>query len=237
MEKTRILVWDLPVRLFHWLLVVSFAGAFVTAESERVRDLHVALGWTFAALLAFRLIWGVVGSRHARFRSFARGPRAVLAYLKSLLSGRPEHHVGHNPAGGWAIFALIALGILISASGWALVGGAGKWSEELHEGLANAMLALVFLHVGAVAVSSYLHRENLAAAMVTGYKTGRPADAIRSTRWIAAVALVAAVAILWSGYPDLPGIAPGAAGSASAAATKHDGRAHQSHRKAVGHDD
>jgi cytochrome b len=236
MEKTRILVWDLPVRLFHWLLVASFAGAFLTAESERVRDLHVALGYTFAGLLAFRLVWGVIGSRHARFRSFASGPGAVLAYVKSLLTREPEHHVGHNPAGGWAIFALIALGILISASGYATYGGAGKWSEELHEGLSNAMLALVFLHVAAVAVTSFLHRENLAAAMVTGYKTGRPTDAIKSTRWVTAVVLAAGLAVLWSAAPGLPVVAPGLTGSASAKATRHEDRAPDSHRKAVRHD-
>jgi cytochrome b len=175
MEKTRILVWDLPVRLFHWLLALCFAGAYVTAEAKGLRNLHVALGYTFAGLIAFRLAWGAIGSRYARFRSFAHGPGAVLAYLKSLLTPSPEHHLGHNPAGGWAIFALLALGILIAGSGYALTAGAGKWMEELHEGLSAAMLALVIVHVLAVVVSSFLHRENLARAMVTGYKTGRPA--------------------------------------------------------------
>ena len=112
MEKTRILVWDLPLRMFHWLLVVSFAGAFLTAESERVRDMHVALGYTFVGLLAFRLVWGVVGSRYARFASFAFGPEAVLAYLGSLLTRRPDHYVGHNPAGSWVIFAIVVLGVV-----------------------------------------------------------------------------------------------------------------------------
>lgn len=174
MEKTRILVWDLPLRMFHWLLAVSFAGAFLTAESERVRDLHVLLGYTFAGLLAFRLVWGLVGSRYARFRSFAFGPRAVLAYLRSLLTRQPIHYLGHNPAGSWVIFAIIVMGAVTGASGYAVYNDAGgEWIESLHEAVANAMLALAIVHVAGVAVSSYIHRENLAVAMVTGHKTVR----------------------------------------------------------------
>lgn len=234
MERTRILVWDLPLRLFHWLLVVTFAGAFLTAESERVRDLHVALGYTFAGLLAFRLMWGLVGSRYARFSSFAFGPKAVLAYLGSLLTRHPVHHVGHNPAGSWVIYAIVALGIVIGASGYAVYEDlGGNWIESLHEGAANAMLALVLFHVAGVVVSSLVHRENLAAAMVTGYKSGRPSEAIAGTRWVTAVALAAVVAVLWSGLVAVPGVFPVAA---DATASKHDGRPHGSHHRASGHD-
>lgn len=220
MEKTRILVWDLPLRLFHWMLAASFAGAFLTAESERVRDLHVALGYTFAGLLAFRLVWGFVGSRHARFRSFAFGPRAVLTYLKSLPTPRPLHYVGHNPAGSWAIFATVALGIATAVSGWAVYADAGgRWAESLHEGAANTLLALVIVHVAGVLVSSFVHRENLAAAMVTGFKTGAPDEDIGRSRWATALGLAAAVAVLWSGVLDVSGIFPQ---PTDAAASRHD---------------
>ena len=111
MERTRILVWDLPLRVFHWLLALSFAGAFLTAEAERFRDVHVVLGYTFLGLLAFRLVWGVAGSRYARFRSFLYGPRAVITYLQSLVARRPIHYVGHNPAGSWAIYAILYPGL------------------------------------------------------------------------------------------------------------------------------
>ncbi len=171
MERSRILVWDLPVRLSHWLLAIAFAGAFLTAESERVRDVHVAFGYTFMGLVAFRLLWGVIGTHHARFAAFTRGPRAVVAYLKSLAAGRPIHYAGHNPAGGWAIVAMLALGAASAISGYALYEDlGGRWLEALHEGAANALLALVVVHVAAVLVSSVLHRENLVAAMVTGRK-------------------------------------------------------------------
>jgi cytochrome b len=199
MEKTRILVWDLPVRAFHWLLALCFAGAFLTAESERVRDLHVALGYTFAGLLLFRVVWGVIGSRHARFASFAYGPRAVGRYVASLATRRPERYVGHNPAGGWAIFAMLALGLLVAGSGYATYADlGGKAFEELHEAAANAMLALVVVHVAAVLASSFLHRENLVSAMITGRKEGPPEDGIRGTRWAPAAALAVAVVGLWA---------------------------------------
>ena len=93
MKTSRILVWDLPLRVFHWLLAISFVGAFLTAESERVRDVHVVLGYTVLGLLAFRLLWGFLGTRHARWSSFAYGPGAVLRYLRSLFSRRPSARV------------------------------------------------------------------------------------------------------------------------------------------------
>ena len=115
----KVLVWDAPVRVFHWLMVASFAGAYLTAESERWRLAHVTLGYTMAGLVLFRILWGLVGTRHARFSSFVRGPRAIKSYLVALLRGRPEHHVGHNPAGALAILLLLGLTLAITASGWA----------------------------------------------------------------------------------------------------------------------
>jgi cytochrome b len=200
MKTDRILVWDLPTRLFHWLLAGTFAGAWLTADSERWIDVHVTLGYTFAGLIAFRLLWGLVGTRYARFSSFVRGPGAVLKYLKSLLTLSPEHHVGHNPAGGWAVLALLGLGIVTAVAGFLTYNDyGGHWLEELHEGAASAMLGLVFVHIGAVVFSSLIHRENLVRAMITGLKRGAQAQAIRRPQWIAAGALVLAVAGFWSG--------------------------------------
>lgn len=194
----RILVWDLPTRLFHWLLAASFAGAWLTAESERWIGAHVTLGYTFAGLIAFRLVWGLLGSRYARFSSFVTGPGPVARYLRSILTFRPEHHVGHNPAGGWAVLALLGLGLATALSGFAAYTVRAHWLEELHEGAAGAMLALVFVHIGAVLVSSLIHRENLVRAMWNGFKRGSPAEAIRRKRWIAAGALLALVAGIWT---------------------------------------
>jgi cytochrome b len=199
MTNSRILVWDLPTRLFHWLLAASFAGAWLTAESERLRDLHVLLGYTFAGLIAFRLIWGLAGSRYARFSSFVAGPRSVFAYLRSLFSRAPQHHIGHNPAGGWAILAMLGLGIVTAVTGYLTFNDLGGHAlEEAHELAASAMLALVVVHILGVLVSSLIHRENLVRAMVTGYKRGTAGEGIRRTGWIAGTALGAAVLALWS---------------------------------------
>ena len=198
-QPTSILVWDAPVRVFHWLLAACFIGAFVTAESERWRLLHVTLGYTVGGLVVFRLLWGLLGTRYARFRSFVRGPRAVKAYLLSLWRGQASHSVGHNPAGALAIVGLLAAALVLVASGWATFHDlGGGWLEVLHEGVANAMLALVAVHVVGVAVSSRLHHENLVRAMVTGRKQGTPEDGIRQAWRSVAALMVVAVAGFWT---------------------------------------
>lgn len=198
---SRILVWDLPVRVFHWLLVLSFAGAWLSAESERWRLLHVSLGYTMAGLVAFRLVWGVVGSRHARFASFVRGPVAAWTYVTDLLHGRAPHHSGHNPAAALAIVGLLGLAIAVVASGWAMyedVAAGGEWLEEVHEAAATAMLALVGLHLLGVLVGSLAHRENLVAAMWTGRKSGPAEEGIRRAWRGVAVLMLAAVLGFWA---------------------------------------
>ena len=162
-------VWDIALRAFHWSFALCFAGAWLTAESERYRDVHVIFGYTALGLVAFRLLWGFVGPKHARFGNFVRGPAAIGRYLRSLLDGRPEHHTGHNPAGAVAIVLLLGLGALAGLSGWGIYDNwSGEWLEESHEILAGAMLLVVGVHLAGVAVASWLHRENLARAMVTG---------------------------------------------------------------------
>ena len=202
--KERILVWDAPTRVFHWLLALSFAGAFLTGDSERWRDIHLLLGYTLVGLIAFRVIWGLIGTRYARFRAFAFRPAEVWQYLRSLPTRSPRHYLGHNPAGSLAIFLLLALGLATGLSGWAYYSDlGGEWLAELHEGAAFAMLAVVFVHIAGVGVSSLLHRENLIRAMITGRKSGERADGIRrSHAWLAAV-MVALVAGFWVWYPSL----------------------------------
>ena len=208
----KILVWDLPVRVFHWLLVFSFAGAYLTAESERWRLVHVTLGYTMAGLVVFRILWGFAGTRYARFSSFVRGPQAVKRYLGTLLSHKPEHHTGHNPAGAVAIVALLLLALGVAATGWATYNEiAGDWLEEVHEAIANVMLSIVGLHIAAVILSSWLHRENLVGAMFSGRKVGRPEEGIRSAwRTVGALMLVAVLGfwwLQWTGAPSGAGLA------------------------------
>ena len=194
MEK--ILVWDLPTRIGHWLLVAAFAVSYLSGDSEEWRLVHVTAGYAMGGVLAFRLFWGLAGTRYARFSSFLFSPREVFSYLGGLFKGRPAHWIGHNPAGSYAIYALLLLGIAVVGSGWAVyeeVGG--EWLEEAHDVLSYVMLGVVAVHVAGVVVSSRLHHENLARSMITGYKQGKAEEAIPSSRkcWLVLL-LVCAVA-------------------------------------------
>jgi cytochrome b len=207
-NRQTIRVWDAPTRLFHWLLVLCFAGAYITAEGERWRLVHVTLGYTMGGLLAFRMVWGLVGTRYARFGNFVRGPRAVVAYLRALRSASPPHFTGHNPAGAVAIVLLIVTGLVIVGTGWASYNDVGgEWLSALHEVAGNTMLAIVGVHIAGVVVATYLHRENLVRAMVTGTKQGLPRDGVPPTWWSAAVALVITLCVLvfwWLQWQSAP---------------------------------
>lgn len=207
----RILVWDVPTRVFHWLLALSFIGAYVTSESERYSDIHVVLGYTLLGLIGFRLLWGFLGTRYAQFRSFMFKPVEIAAYFFSLLKGKPAHYLGHNPLGSVAIWLLLGLGIATGASGVMIfqdIGGDAL--EELHELFSSAMLAVVLIHIAGVVVSSVLHRENLVRSMITGLKSGEPDQGIsRKYRWLGAI-MLAAVLAFWVWYPASGLVTPGA---------------------------
>ncbi len=164
-------VWDPFVRVFHWTLLTLFVIAFATGdESEGV---HIAAGYGIAILLALRLAWGVIGPRNVRFSSFVRSPREVLAYLRDVASLRAPRYLGHNPAGGVMIIALLAALIGTAITGYMMTTDAywgAKWVEKLHETLAHGTLVLAGLHVLGVVVSSLMHGENLVKAMWTGRK-------------------------------------------------------------------
>jgi cytochrome b len=207
MNGSKIMVWDLATRAFHWLLALSFLGAYLSGEADGFRTLHAIFGYTVAALLLFRIAWGVVGTRHARFSAFALSPRAALDYARSLFSGAPKHFVGPNPLGSWSAVALLALLALVVVTGMAdYLGFAGEIAGELHEGAASAALVLVLLHIAGVIISSILHGENLVRAMLSGYKRGDAKDAATGARTITALAVLAAVAAFWSGAWVAPGM-------------------------------
>lgn len=179
----KVLIWDWPVRIGHWLLVGAFTLAWITGDSEEWRLVHAFAGGTVVGIVLFRLLWGFIGTRHARFASFVRGPQAVFDYVLGLLRGAESNYAGHNAAGGWAIVALLGLGLMSGASGWLVYQDTGgEWLEEVHEALASGMLAVAAVHVAGVIVSSLAHRENLVRAMITGLKHGRPDEAISSAR-------------------------------------------------------
>ena len=164
-------VWDLFVRLFHWSLATLFILAYATGdEIERV---HIAAGYTIAALVTLRVLWGFVGPRHARFGNFVRPPREVLAYLRDVALLRAPRYLGHNPAGGAMIVALIAMLGATCTTGFMMttdVFWGADWVEDVHETLANLTVGLIVFHVIGVLISSFEHGENLVKAMVTGRK-------------------------------------------------------------------
>jgi cytochrome b len=178
-------VWDLPIRLFHWTLVASFFLAYIT--EDHWMGVHTFAGYTIAALILFRLIWGLIGTRHARFSDFVTRPSDIKQYIKDIFRLRAKRYLGHNPAGGAMIIALIISLVITVMTGVATYGGkelagplAGYMAsmpdfvsaalEELHEFFANFTLFLVVLHVAGVVFASLQHGENLIRAMFTGKK-------------------------------------------------------------------
>lgn len=198
-------VWDPAVRVFHWTLVASFALVWLTGDEDS--QLHQWLGYAIAALLAFRLVWGVIGPRYARFTQFLTGPAALMRYLRELPNAREPRYIGHNPAGGTMIAAMLLTLSATVFTGWLLVepqrlamlpemptfvtpayadsdehGGSrsagGEALKGVHETLAMLMLLLAALHVGGVVLASRRHDENLVRAMITGEKRAPGPDDI-----------------------------------------------------------
>lgn len=201
-------VWDIFIRLFHWLLVTAFITQLATAES--LKNVHLMVGFFIIGLLVLRIIWGFVGTKHARFMNFIYPPSEILSYLGGLIKGHPKHYVGHNPAGGAMVCVLLLVLTLTTLTGVLTYSTANQsrialfsahsiapaladsdhrdldhndedhrhnhtnrydhfW-KEIHETLVGILIFLIVLHIGGVAVSSWVHRENLISAMITGIK-------------------------------------------------------------------
>lgn len=169
-QAPRVRVWDAGVRLFHWGLVTGVGGAWLLVDP---RWLHRRIGYAVIGLIAFRLVWGVIGTRHARWADFITGPRRLFAYLAAMRLGQEARTLGHNPAGAAMIVALLVAVSGICATG--VMMGMDRyfgqaWVEHWHAGLVNGLLALIVLHLGGVVLASLRHRENLVAAMISGQK-------------------------------------------------------------------
>ena len=193
-SNAEVKVWDAPTRVFHWLLVLCCLGSVLTQESERWRLVHVTLGYSMAGLVVFRLVWGFIGTRYARFSEFIKGPSAIKSYVVAARTGQPEHTVGHNPVGALAVVAVLTLVAVLAATGYLNYNDlAGDWTEKVHEGAANVLYLVVGLHVLGVIFSSRLHKENLVRAMVTGNKVALPSAGIVHSYRVLAVLLLLAV--------------------------------------------
>lgn len=184
-DSSQIRVWDPLVRFFHWSLASAFFIAYITGEELLIA--HIWAGYLILVLLGIRFVWGIIGTRYARFTDFVYSPANVMQFLKDTLQLRAKRYLGHNPAGGAMVILLMMNLLITSASGVLLLGAedqagplahwlsqAGSfWGdalEELHEFFANFTLLLVFVHVVGAIVESVIHKENLVSAMITGFK-------------------------------------------------------------------
>jgi len=181
-DPEQIYVWDALVRIFHWCLVITFTVAYLTEDD--LLKVHAWAGYAVGVLVLVRVIWGFIGSPHARFSDFLYAPAATIRYVRDLVLFRAERHLGHSPGGGAMVVLLLVLLAATVATGLVVYGGdkqagplAGMFSREtgeslevLHEFLANVTLALVLAHIAAVVLASFVHHENLIRAMITGYK-------------------------------------------------------------------
>jgi cytochrome b len=201
-DRPNALVWDIPVRLIHWTMVGTFAGAFgiATLSSKRgsLFAIHMLLGLVLGFVVLFRVVWGLVGSRYARFGSFAFSPAALWRYLRDAKAGRDEPHAGHNPGSSYAIYAMLLLPLGLVTTG--LV----KPLHEAHEVLAWSMVAIVSLHIVGLGWHTFRHREAIALSMFHGRRTAARAVGIVSAHPLVGalfVALTGAWAFsLYSGY-------------------------------------
>lgn len=190
---------DAPIRAFHWLFALSFAGAWLTAESERWRDVHVTLGYAFGGLLLFRIAYGLIGPRQARLSMLWHRVSGLGDWLRGTLAGRPDLSRLARLGMGLAMLMLVVLAAPLVLSGYA---GHVDWLgqedalEEVHEFFANAALTLVMAHLALIALLSVTRRRNLAQPMFTGRVEGQGPDLVKANRaWLAAVVVVA-----WLGF-------------------------------------
>ncbi|CAG0995480.1 putative Ni/Fe-hydrogenase 1 B-type cytochrome subunit [Methylophilaceae bacterium] len=168
-------VWDRFVRSFHWLLVLAFAVAFYTHESEWDRNIHIMSGYLAGILILSRIVWGFKAKGYANFHSFPPDLLSGMKYLQLILTGHAPRYIGHNPTGGLVIYAMLAIGALTILTGIVVLNDALFWvdpsgMDTLHDVFAWTWLVLVIGHILGVLLESYLHEENLIQSMLTGYK-------------------------------------------------------------------
>ncbi len=202
-----IVVWDLPTRVFHWVLAGSVILALIVTDDEGLAyTLHAIVGVIALVLVLFRLVWGFVGNEHARFAAFVAGWATVRAYSLQLLRLAPPRHLGHNPLGGWAVLLLLALSFLAAVTG-VLSGGfagpaAAEAASDIHELFGSLLQFLIFIHIAGVLIDWALTRDNLVAAMWHGRKRIEAANPAVSARGGSATlaAVIALPLVIFGGF-------------------------------------
>lgn len=210
---TRVLIWDLPVRLFHWMLALLIAAALGISlcfdDSSPWFPYHSVLALIAAPLIVLRLVWGLVGTRYARFWSFLFGPKAVAMYFINALRWRETRHAGHNPGAAYFVILLMLLPLLSVLSGYQLGVGNEK-VKELHEFLAYALLGVIGVHILGVILHTLRHKEFITLSMIDGKKQAEPTQAIASSRPIVGLLFLAFAiwwgVMVWRGYDVRRGV-------------------------------
>jgi cytochrome b len=209
-------VWDWPIRLVHWLLVVLIATSWITSQvGGNAMTYHMWSGYSILSLVVFRIVWGFVGSGHARFGSFVKGPGAVMRYATGLMGTQHPRFLGHNPLGGWSVVLMLAAVTVQATTGLfandeiftegplasRVSGDTSSLLTTIHRYNVYVLLALIGLHLAAILFYLLVKRENLIGAMFTGRKyveAGMQARAATTSAWLAVVifAVVAGVVVL-----------------------------------------
>jgi cytochrome b len=207
---TTKLIWDLPTRLFHWAIAALICGSYYTVEISGDMDTHMLIGQIILTLVLFRVVWGFVGTRYARFGSFLAGPGEIFEYAKSLAGTHSREYAGHNPLGGVVVLIMLALLLAQTVSGLFSTDGdfyagplndlisarAGNQVTEFHEINFAILVIVVTVHIAAAFFYLLVKRSNLIAPMITGQKRdlSDSFEAIQSSRALAAIIVLAAVA-------------------------------------------
>ena len=208
------LVWDIPVRLFHWLLVACLFGQWLTAEVlEDTMQIHFYIGYFTLGLIIFRLVWGFIGTKYAKFNSFISGPKAIFRYLRSLKAKQKSFTIGHNPLGGLILPAVLLLVGLQAVSGLFTsddIISAGpyfdsadstlqKWMQWLHHNIFDVLIGIVVIHLLAIAWYRIAFKHNLITPMLSGHKAVEASKGIAHSKLVRAlfIAIVVAVFVYW----------------------------------------
>ena len=196
----RMMSWDAVVMVSHWLLAICFVGAVITQDSEKYRLLHVTMGYTMFGLVAFRLVWGFIGGKYARFNSIYPRIKKVIEYLKSLFTAEPQAFIGFHAIGFLAAYLLLAVILMVTISGYIVYEELGPdLFEDLHEILGNLLIAIVVIHIGGVVINAVIQKVKLVMSTEQTGAAKRVAASIERSRpykWMAAL-IILAVTYLW----------------------------------------
>lgn len=196
----RMMSWDAAVMVSHWLLAICFLGAVITQDSEKFRLLHVTMGYTMFGLVAFRLVWGFIGGKYARFNSIYPRIKKVIEYLKSLFTAEPQAFIGFHAIGFLAAYLLLAVILMVTISGYIVYEELGPdLFEDLHETLGNLLIAIVVIHIGGVVINAVIQKVKLAMSTEQAGAARRVAASIERSRpykWMAAL-IILAVTYFW----------------------------------------